>query len=1087
MGISQQLGHATEQSLSCEPGGCKACQRKGLPLLPLRRAVAPAVGSKLSEDKLTGIEWREDTLRTLRSGYLYLLLDDDIWLGYQVTPEGALRQFNPVEPPLGDIEPLTQQCVGANHDVPASFINVPEKYKKAHVAFANDVWSRSVLDAYKRTKAPAPRFTVYDLGKLRENPAAEADAGALTQASDLTAKVWEYSPASKDFDSVHGFHSRAHRADTMATWAQNASQLYRLKHGVPVLVLPDPVGMVQEYNSLRIRWTKARAAWMVSADRPYQLFTSQALLGIKELEAQWAANEAKAEAEQKAKDTDAYNASPMGEKAGRYPVNIPVETERLTKSKTKDLHDRLGERYDESLRKTFQDAYDKGMADYQAKIDAIDARYEQQWSAKPFQIAANGDYANVGTGKSSPHDDIISSLMYIRMLALCLTGGPSGARPRKDKDKAQEATQRLWKTLLDDSNSLLYRALLGRDQNLLQLIQGDLSGDSKGKLYDTTKTLIGSAQGQAAMVKPVQDAIGLLLSATASACNALADQLKPATLQLVGHLHSTALLRYAGQRITELHITLSVGDYLTLLSEALHERAKHVLDKLEGTTQRHVRAMVMSGALAIASARNNGTVVTITTWVLESAESAKASVQSMQGSLRTGAQQARRMVSVGAATLERGAAQVMHAMELGATEARQLARDSLRRLRTAGSGLGVNAPDLLLSLGSLWFQQDSLGKNLDAISKAPGAGHNEAVAAAWSSSIGVMAGGAELTGITLKALYPEITVTAKVVSKTGLGLESALMPLGARLVQFAGAAAAVTGIVDGAGYAFAAQRARSTGDTSSSNWYVGATALSVGSAVAGMIAAFTPEAALLGPLGIALVLGLLAYGIALWAKSKESTPLELWARHTLWGLPKNYRQWDLYHDRYERLSTSERAALVVDFHNSAIAALNAAVLGLIGEAGIHWSPRVISSGVSMPGPLGSSVGGETATLGPSLQYAIALPGYDASAAQYTWRLSVVRYNGSQVIAAGSHNDDAQRTQGPPRNLDYNPGSAQPIVKQEGSKPPYTLSITGSIELNYGHDITGLKLEVSYRPDKSDEEGVAELTLIENKLDEQRAK
>ncbi len=34
-------------------------------------------------------------LRTLRSGYLYVLLDQRIWHAYEVTAQGHLRRFNP--------------------------------------------------------------------------------------------------------------------------------------------------------------------------------------------------------------------------------------------------------------------------------------------------------------------------------------------------------------------------------------------------------------------------------------------------------------------------------------------------------------------------------------------------------------------------------------------------------------------------------------------------------------------------------------------------------------------------------------------------------------------------------------------------------------------------------------------------------------------------------------------------------------------------------------------------------------------------------------------------------------------------------
>ncbi|WP_372242407.1 toxin VasX [Pseudomonas sp. CM25] len=45
-------------------------------------------------------------LRTLRMGYLYVLLDQQVWHGYEVSAQGHLRYFNPYEPQDGPPSPL---------------------------------------------------------------------------------------------------------------------------------------------------------------------------------------------------------------------------------------------------------------------------------------------------------------------------------------------------------------------------------------------------------------------------------------------------------------------------------------------------------------------------------------------------------------------------------------------------------------------------------------------------------------------------------------------------------------------------------------------------------------------------------------------------------------------------------------------------------------------------------------------------------------------------------------------------------------------------------------------------------------------
>ena len=84
---SQMLKNAvaSEQATST-PSGCKACQRKGLPIYPLRVAAVPHTlvntgwrpDVPQQEVELTGSEFKY-ALRTLRMGYVYVLLDKRIW------------------------------------------------------------------------------------------------------------------------------------------------------------------------------------------------------------------------------------------------------------------------------------------------------------------------------------------------------------------------------------------------------------------------------------------------------------------------------------------------------------------------------------------------------------------------------------------------------------------------------------------------------------------------------------------------------------------------------------------------------------------------------------------------------------------------------------------------------------------------------------------------------------------------------------------------------------------------------------------------------------------------------------------------
>lgn len=123
---------AASQQAACTPSGCKSCERKGVPILPLRVAVMqnhtvrtdwhPSVPKQ--DVELTGGEFKY-SLRTLRMGYLYVLLDNSIWEGYEVTAEGYLRYFNAHNmPESGTVAPLSPSCRQENHDIKCSFLHI---------------------------------------------------------------------------------------------------------------------------------------------------------------------------------------------------------------------------------------------------------------------------------------------------------------------------------------------------------------------------------------------------------------------------------------------------------------------------------------------------------------------------------------------------------------------------------------------------------------------------------------------------------------------------------------------------------------------------------------------------------------------------------------------------------------------------------------------------------------------------------------------------------------------------------------------------------------------------------------------------
>ncbi|WP_175185107.1 T6SS effector BTH_I2691 family protein [Achromobacter animicus] len=1059
MSISATLGRTISHAAPNPTDACNACERTGLPILPLRAAYAPSPGETYrrqpaaSKEPAT-VRMRLDQPRILRQGYLYVLLDEVEWQAYEVTPEGALRQFRPFQVPRDEPSPLSESCVHRNHDVAASFINIDTaKFSTAWIAIANDPWPESVLKQYMCGKAPdgtdsKDRFYKLDLESARDNPASVGIA--MTEDCLGLDSVLEYAAVNAgDFESVHGFYSRNHRLAATEGHVRAIVQRDKLQNGVLALVLPDPIGVVQECNAQRVNLFREMQEWRAEPQRRFEFFTSQALLGIKELQAAWASADAEEEAEEAEANRRKPNFHPIAAGAGQLDRrNIADDAARRAKTKQAEANERLEKRYDEAARANFEKTYLATQANWQTVVDRIGEVYAQEFQSKPFQLSALNDYSATSWRSAEG---------FIRMLGLCLAGGPTET-VRKD-DEELGATQRLWKAQLEDRKSLLYQALLAKDTALLEQLHTALMGNDLGKVYDTIKSLIGTEEGKTLMVGPVQQAIGQMLAAMTSAGNALGHRLASHTHALVGQLHSAAFLRYSGQHVTQIIVSLKLGEYLSLLNEALQEGIDkfiaHIDEKFRKPAERKIRAMVVSGAIAIAVPGNHGKVVDLTIWSLETAEALRDRLERLRSAASEGVAEAIRTVSVGAATLQTGAVQLVGELSIGAEEARNIARMAMQRMRNVAVSAAPAGANLLLGLGSLWFQLDGLRRNHATLQTTPGSGSAEAVAAVWASSIGVIGVGTEVVGAGVRLLRPETTIAV------GSAGRARTVMLGTRIAQYGGGIASISGLMDGAQYSFAARRASSRGDASAAVGYATAAGIAALSGGVGLFGSLATQSFLLGPIGVALLLGLAAYSIAAWARKAESSPLELWARHSRWGIPLERRKWTAEYDL-----------------DTAIAALNAAVLGT--TASLEIETRFDWKGIAL-GELGGD--GTSIPAANYIVYRIYLPSYEATSARYEWQLKGYRpgEEGGQVMASGQHDrlPAAMSASRNLKNVDYYPETTLPnIILDENSK---TLVIAGAVALHPRYSIHALSLEVSFWPDASDSLGFARLIVQEDKI------
>ncbi|MDM3886750.1 T6SS effector BTH_I2691 family protein, partial [Pseudomonas sp. BCRC 81390] len=679
---------------------------------------------------------------------------------------------------------------------------------------------------------------------------------------------------------------------------------------------------------------------------------------------------------------------------------------------------------------------------WQAMIDQVGKLYARHYAARAFQQIGYFDYDAA---------DPVSVEYFIQMMAACLAGGPTEALPEQGQPLG--LTQHVWQQLLEDDQSLLYQALLAKHPGLMQHVVAALSGDDFGKVYDIIKSIAGTDDGQLLVIKPIQDAVGQLLAATNSAGNALSQHLSERTRTLIGHVHRSAFALFAGQQVTPFRLSLTLGEYMSLLDEAVQARTEAFLQRIDQQFRdplgRKVRAMVLSGAINIAAPGNRNQMIEVVLWAFESAESLQARLVQLREGAAGGVGALVRNIAIGAGTLR---TQVTEGLKISSLAAQSVASDAMRSLRDATASGG--SAGLLFALGSLWFHQDSLGRNYRALQETHQ--HNpEALAAIWSSSLGLLGVGVEVAGGVVAVVRPKIPWPGTVTEAS----------LGKNLARYGGAITALAGVMDAAQYVNALLRTNSQGDRASTWRYLFAAGTATTSAVFGIYAALFANT-LLGPLGIALVLGLAAYTLAMSAKNQESSPLELWSRHSRWGTPEEHRRWINPQD----LDTS-------------VGALNAAILGVQAHASIDNRLQSSHDG-QIPGQIGAFISdGAAVAVGYYLVLHISLPNFSTDYAQYKWQLTV-HQAGVNRLPLHLYGNSSW-----PEKIEYTPEETINVFADTESVSDCihyqttnnTLHINCLIPLLENHSANAIELTLTYWPNKNEQSFNATVTMRENRL------
>ncbi|MFM0069574.1 hypothetical protein PQQ86_00180 [Paraburkholderia sediminicola] len=239
---------------------CKMCEKKGLPILPVRYSAVAATRAHGLENvpllmgghfgaHVMDVASRKTkyTLRSLRYGFVYVFYPKTSkWQCYAVTKEGNLYDY-PLDTVLDRSTEGPFTCTQTGHPELAQCITIQnaEKAGTVYLAFSTVQWTRTVRARYAmdfegcRTK----RMQAFDASGWFASPGANALHAA--RPTDVQKLVAEYRGGAEKAFLTSPFPYRDRSSETAAL---NAAMDHLAPHKGAIFALWDPIGITQELN-----------------------------------------------------------------------------------------------------------------------------------------------------------------------------------------------------------------------------------------------------------------------------------------------------------------------------------------------------------------------------------------------------------------------------------------------------------------------------------------------------------------------------------------------------------------------------------------------------------------------------------------------------------------------------------------------------------------------------------------------------------------------------------------------------------------------------------------------------------------------
>ncbi|PNF10778.1 hypothetical protein A6J71_11745 [Enterobacter cancerogenus] len=871
-----QYADASEQAAST-PSGCKACQRTGLPIFPLRVAAVPKAlvnsGWKPTVPKqdiaLTGGEFKY-ALRTLRMGYLYVLLDKRVWQGYQVTAEGDLRQFDPLAMPEGDkVEPISKACREQGHCINAGFINIDDKkYSEAWLAFSSDPWSEEVLAGYKSDMRHDSRFTKISLAALKEDPTSVPEALVMDPSlASLKASVAEFATevfgntekiTGKRRGGAHGFYPRLESANALGIRVAQMGVQYQCR--IAALALDDEVGVVQELNNSRLQIVEAR-----------QVYNE-----LPEIRCKHMISDAIEQYLTSLKTAIDESSKPRHESMpGGYPVaGRTIPKEQVAKETYAERCARLQEYYHESKRAEFAAQYQQTLQNYQKRIDAIGKDLSAWYDAKSWLSVITDDY--------SPETCPAGWAAQLSTMAACIQGGST-----------DEATEKVWLKWLKDPNSPAFIGMLGNQKSLLEAVYAGTGG------YTNLKALLNVKEvGDWIDSEAVQKAVAQRMLAMSGAFSRLSAKLDQAALDGYSRIVQGNTYLMTGRQVTVFNVTMTVREY-----QQLHRDIARVQLSIHGKSIQYggelrngKRALRKVSANSLPQINDPVVLRQKLTLTMVADATPADFIASLNNGKLTDISRLNELSELRIADVSLDNTVSRTPVKLSQSQLNNVIEGQVQLSRRLISG---NALGGMLGGGMLFLQVSALADNIKAVKTAVNGDIAQLTLA--SNMTMVVSSAIETSGfVHMLVRANPWDLPPNVIVK---GVPMYVHPL----LRLGGAIAGVASFIDGAGMFVKAWDALNSGEDVVAAWYFGASGSTLVAGGLFMYSAFACSFALMGPAGLAALLIVVGAAMVIQAENATRNPFEVWLTDGCFGVTDkrgdNDPVWEIHNpeDLYDAL------------------------------------------------------------------------------------------------------------------------------------------------------------------------------------------